>query len=206
MFIEILGYVASVCIATSMLMSSLLWLRLVNMAGGILMVVYGVAIGALPVIVMNAITVTINAGYLAFLMRRPAFRLLTLDLSSPSAYLRAYLSFYREDLLRFQGDFEFQKLTRPEGFFILRDMVPAGLVIYEVSDGVAWVHLDYVAPPYRDFKNARFAYGAYEEALRARGVTAWRAHGTFSAKHRRYLARLGFVAAEDAPQELVRTI
>lgn len=61
---EILGYLASIFVATSLLMSDIKWLRYVNSIGCILFVIYGIIIHAYPVAVMNAFCVLINLYYL----------------------------------------------------------------------------------------------------------------------------------------------
>lgn len=61
---EILGYLASIFVATSLLMSDIKWLRYINSIGCILFVIYGIIIHAYPVAVMNAFCVLINLYYL----------------------------------------------------------------------------------------------------------------------------------------------
>lgn len=205
--IEILGYAASALIALSMLMRSLVRLRLVNLAGGLAMLAYGIAIVAWPVVLVNLITVSINVVHLTWLLREPSFRLLSVELGQ-SAYVGEFLRFYGDDIARFHPAFDLDAIAAPEGFFILRDMVPAGIMVYEANDdGAMWVHLDYVAPPYRDLKNARYAYDQQAPALMDRGFDHWRTGGShMTPVHRRYMAKIGFSADPTRPAELIRPI
>lgn len=62
--IEYLGYLASLFILTSLLMSNIRRLRYVNSVGCLLFVIYGLFIQAYPVAIMNALCVVINLYHL----------------------------------------------------------------------------------------------------------------------------------------------
>jgi hypothetical protein len=61
---EIIGYIASALVAVSLMMSSILKLRVINLVGAALFTVYGLLIGAYPVAVMNLFIVLIDLYYL----------------------------------------------------------------------------------------------------------------------------------------------
>ncbi|MBT1446415.1 YgjV family protein [Shewanella sp. JM162201] len=61
---EIVGYMASVMVAISLMMKDIIWLRWLNFIGCSLFVVYGVAITAWPVAGMNAFVACINIYHL----------------------------------------------------------------------------------------------------------------------------------------------
>ena len=63
-FYELLGYSASVLVALSLSMRSLLKLRLINLSGAMLFTIYGLVIGALPVAALNLFIVLANIYYL----------------------------------------------------------------------------------------------------------------------------------------------
>ncbi len=63
-YFEMLGYLASVLVALSLMMRSLNKLRLINLVGSLLFTVYGFIIGAYPVAVLNAFIVLVNIFYL----------------------------------------------------------------------------------------------------------------------------------------------
>lgn len=70
MALQLLGYAASILIATSLLMRSIVRLRAINLAGAAAFSVYGFLIGAYPVGVLNLMTATINVVQLVRLRRR----------------------------------------------------------------------------------------------------------------------------------------
>lgn len=64
MSFEMLGYLASVFVAVSLMMRSLKKLRVINLIGSLLFTAYGLIIGAYPVAVVNAFIVLVNIYYL----------------------------------------------------------------------------------------------------------------------------------------------
>ena len=69
--IELLGYLGSVFVAISLMMTSIIKLRIINMMGAICFAVYGFTIHAMPVAVINSVLIVINLYYLGriFLVR-----------------------------------------------------------------------------------------------------------------------------------------
>ena len=59
-FIEIIGYLGTAVVLTSMLMMSITRLRVVNMCGGALSASYALITGAMPVVVLNVALILIN--------------------------------------------------------------------------------------------------------------------------------------------------
>jgi hypothetical protein len=62
--LEMIGYLASVLVAISLMMRSLTKLRVINLSGSLLFAVYGFLIGAYPVAALNAFIVGVNVFYL----------------------------------------------------------------------------------------------------------------------------------------------
>lgn len=61
---EWIGYLASVVVAISLMMSNIKRLRWCNLIGAALFVAYGIAIGAIPVVLVNFFIVLIDVYYL----------------------------------------------------------------------------------------------------------------------------------------------
>lgn len=61
---ESLGYLASILVVISILMSSIIRLRWINLMGCIAFCIYGIVINAVPVVISNLIIVFINIYYL----------------------------------------------------------------------------------------------------------------------------------------------
>jgi hypothetical protein len=192
MVLEIVGYVASVLVAISLMMSSILRLRLINLVGSAAFTVYGVLIHAYPVAVVNLIIVFINLYYLRQMLgSREYFKLL--QVRPDSEYLRYFLDFHRDEIQRFLPGFSHTPGEGQLTFFVLRDMVPAGLFIGERQhDGGLLVLLDFVIPQFRDFKTGRYLFRDQAEFFRTLGVTEIRSDPG-SKVHADYLRRMGFI-------------
>ena len=59
--LEIFGYFGSGLVILSFFMRDLKWLRAINMAGGIISLIYAICMGTMPVAVLNAVLITVNA-------------------------------------------------------------------------------------------------------------------------------------------------
>jgi hypothetical protein len=121
---------------------------------------------------------------------REFFRLL--EVRPDSEYLRYFLNFYQKDIQQFQPGFQYDAAGRQLIFFVLRNLVPAGLLIGEVREGGdLYVQLDYAIPGYRDLKIGRFIYQEHAQDFLERGI-----HRIFTEpgapQHARYLQRMGF--------------
>jgi hypothetical protein len=189
--VELLGYGASVLVALSLLMSSILRLRVINLVGAICFTVYGLLIHAYPVAAVNFAIVLINLYRLyEIFSAREFFRLLEVRADSP--YLEEFLRFHGDDIRRFQPGFASGPRESQLVFFVLRNMIPAGLFLGRPGDdGTLAVDLDYVIPGYRDFKVADFVFRENAGRLRARPARAVTSPPG-NAEHEAYLRRVGF--------------
>jgi GNAT superfamily N-acetyltransferase len=192
---EVIGYLASALVAVSLLMTSILKLRLINLVGSACFTIYGLLIGAYPVAVVNFLIVLINLYYLYDAYHtREYFKLLAV--APQSEYLQYFLQFYDEEIKRFLPDFSYRADEGQIVFFVLRNMVPAGLFIAEpLAEDSILIDLDFVIPGYRDFKIGRFVFEEKAEVFKERGIRrVYSRPGT--KKHAEYLRSMGFVPGE----------
>ena len=68
--LEYIGYAASLLIAVSLMMRSLIRLRILNGVGALVFVIYGLLIKAYPIAVLNGFIVCIDIYYLVKMLRR----------------------------------------------------------------------------------------------------------------------------------------
>lgn len=193
--LQFLGYAASVIIATSLLMRSIVRLRIINLAGAMAFSVYGFLIGAYPVGLLNMLTVSINVVQLIRLQRRTEiFRIL--EIRPESEYLRYFLDFQANDIRRFFPRFRFEPTENGLVLLVLRDLVPAGLLLGAMRGQTLDVHLDYVVPQYRDLKVGRFLFTDEADFFRQRGLREICSPADTPA-HANYLLRVGYTPAGD---------
>lgn len=58
--IEIFGYISMIVVLVSMTMDNIKKLRIVNSIACAMFIIYGIALGATPIIVMNVLVIAIN--------------------------------------------------------------------------------------------------------------------------------------------------
>ena len=195
--LELIGYAASGLIAISLMMRSILRLRVINMIGGAGFSLYGLLIGAYPVAILNGLIVGVNAYHVVrMLAQKEYFQLL--KLRPDSDYLPYFLRFYAREISQILPDFEYRPQPNQVTLFILRDCNPAGVFIAEEkTPGILHVILDFVVPPYRDLKIGKFLFVEQAQFFRERGVreivVAPRTH-EFGA----YLVKVGFTPGSAA--------
>lgn len=191
--LELVGYAASVLVAISLMMTSVLRLRLINLVGAAGFSLYGLLIGAYPVAVLNGAIVFVNLYHLAVMLRTKEYFQL-LPLKPDSVYLPYFLNYHAAEIRRVVPDFHYRPSPDQVTLFILRDCNPAGaFVAKRESEGVLRVRLDFAIPHYRDLKMGRYLFVEQQAFFREQGVReiVVTAH---SEKFGRYLRSLGFSA------------
>ena len=197
--IEVIGYVASALIIISITQKSILRLRLIGFFGGLTFLVYALIIDAYPIAAVNVVASLIHLWYLRKLIGRTDEVFRILHVRPESLYLAEFLDFYSDDIQGlFQPDFAYEPRSGLVTAFILRDMVPAGLLIGEVQDdGSFRVELDFVIPQYRDLRIGHYVYSPDSALLEGIApATVWTIAS--SADHASYLRRIGFAASSEA--------
>ncbi len=191
-FLQIFGYTASVVIAISLMMSSIVRLRIINLFGATCFSVYGFLIGAYPVFILNGFIALIDIYYLIQIFgEREYFRVL--EVKTTSEYLGYFLKFHGKEISRFIPAFTFEPNENYHVMFVLRDTVPAGLVISEyLDDDIVYMKLDFAIPGYRDFKMGKYVFA---EIFRRKNVKKIYSDPG-NEKHEMYLKKMGFVKTE----------
>ncbi|MDD3806908.1 MAG: hypothetical protein PHE86_02565 [Candidatus Marinimicrobia bacterium] len=189
---EIFGYIATVIIAISLMMHQIRKLRLYNMIGSGLFSIYGILIGAWPVAILNGFIVLINIRELISLSHRDTvFKTQVVDIKQ-SWYVKYYLNFFKEDIKRIFPDFTIQEDESYETVIIMRDVLPAGLVILRQTEGPeAEIILDFAHPQFRDLQNSLYFFEKGCECLNLEGKKFFITPG-MERKHIRFLKKLAF--------------
>lgn len=193
--VELIGYLGSILVAISLMMRSLLRLRLINLIGALFFTIYGILLGAYPVAFLNGLIVLIDLYYLYQMWRQKDF-FTFLEVLPKSKYMQAFVEFYKDDILEIIPTYTHQTDEDLLCFFILRNMMPAGLFVAKVEREEAHIQLDYVIPNYRDFQVARFIFDDNAAFFLQRGIRRFVSDGG-SPIHRTYLEKMGFVNKGD---------
>lgn len=186
--VEVIGYLASVLVAVSLMMSSIVKLRIINLIGSLIFTFYGIIITAYPVALVNGFIAIVNVYYLIeILSAKEYFDIL--EVEPDSQYLKYFLSFHQNEIKKYVPNFSFDSNNNNRVIFVLRNSVPAGLVCAKnIDSNTVLVNLDYVIPGYRDFKIGRYVYKKFFRENNIRKIFTYPGNKT----HNKYLRKMGF--------------
>lgn len=185
--LELTGYFASLLVLISLLMTSVVKLRIINMIGSLIFAVYALLITSYPTAVMNFCLVGVNIFYLVRMAKTEKFFTL-LPAQPDSPQLQYFLQLNSQDIGTYFPGFELQASRPDTVFFVYSGMVTAGALIgRRLEDGALEVALDYTTPQYRDCSVGRYLYRQLAEQGFQKLVVR-----EASEKHGPYLRKMGF--------------
>lgn len=189
--LSLFGYFASLIIAISMTMSSIVKFRWINLTGALGFAIYGLLIHAIPVTFLNGFIVAVDIYYLVKIyLKKEVFQIL--EVRHDNKYLQEFIQFHDEEISKFFPEFRYKPEMNTISFFVLRNMNVAGVFLAHRQEGdVLHVGLDYVIPEYRDFKNGRYIYQHLRTWFVSKGFKMAYAPAD-SPKYMTYLKKLGF--------------
>lgn len=185
-WLEIAGYVGSALVLLSFLMTSVVKLRLVNMAGSFISFIYALIIGSYPLALMNCALVLINL-YFLWKIRHTKKDYQTVEVEAGSCMLSYLLEKYADDIEACFPGIAPDPAAADHCLLILCEDTPAGIALYKTEGTAARLILDYSMPKYRDFSLGSFL----AEELKARGLTELHYDGP-DQNHRKYLEKMQF--------------
>ena len=190
-YLQIIGYAGSVLIALSLMMNNIVRLRWINLFGAGTFATYGLLIGAYPVFVLNGFIVLVDLFYLIKISRKKdAFELIQIDVYQ-SPFLKMFVKYHQQEILKFFPDFDLSKLNNPRCIFILRNLLPVGLFICLPYKSMLEIKVDFVIKEYRDLKNAHYLFHSRSEIFKEQGFKAFIIKSDIDA-HINYLKKIGF--------------
>jgi len=197
-FLQIFGYVASIVIAISLMMSSIVRLRIINLIGAACFSTYGFLIDAYPVFLLNGFIALIDIYYLVQIFgAKEYFRIL--EVKTNSEYLNYFLKFHEKEISEFIPSFKFEPNENYHVMFVLRDTVPAGVVISEyMDDDLVYMKLDFAIPGYRDFKIGKYVFAEIYKQKKVKKIYS----EPGNEKHETYLRKMGFVKTQIMNKEI----
>lgn len=195
------GYLASLLLAISLLMTDRLRFRWFNAGGCLAFVVYGFFIDAIPVILTNGGLFIINVVALVNIYRKKEnFDLL--EVGPDSKLVEKFLQFYAADVKTYFPDYTGQPPENAIRFMVLRNLNLATVFVATLTvEGTALVQLNYTAPAYRDDKLGRFIFEKEKQYLKARGLKKLVYAGVPHKSHQKFLLRMGFQREHAGAQE-----
>lgn len=193
MMIEVFGYIGSALVVISMLMSSIVKLRVINTVGSVISGTYAVICGAIPLALMNACLIAINIyGLVKLLKIKQAYDLVTGE--ADEALVSYFLNRYEDDIRSYFPEFEHTRAGGNRAYIVCCDGNPAGLLLGRENNGVLDILIDYSTPVYRDCSVGAYLYSHMDSG----SIHTLRFSEKASAAHISYMKKMGFVQENGA--------
>lgn len=191
-WLELFGYLGTVLVIISMLMTSVVRLRVINIIGGVISGIYALLIHAVPMALMNFCLIAINLFHLYRLLRtKRQFEIV--ESNGKDALVQYFLAHNGKDIAAYFPDFTPVENASQVAYVVCCNGAPAGILLgRSLPDGQVDVELDYTVPAYRDCSVGTYLY----RNLDAYGVKQLIAAKKISASHKTYLHRMGFQEVE----------
>lgn len=192
LMLELYGYIGSVLVVVSLLMSSVVKLRIFNTLGCIVSGSYALIIGSLPLCLMNGALIFINGYYLIKMFNsKQEYDLIEADVKD--GFVQYFLKRYEEDIQKFFPGFDgCQKVD--SAYMVCCNGVPASLLLGNKDEnGFLDIVLDYSTPAYRDCSVAKYLYPALGE----KGISFLVTSEVQTETHAKYLEKMGFENQND---------
>ena len=188
-WLDLFGYAASLVILVSLMMSSIVKLRWINLVGAIMFSTFGFLIGSIPTGGLNAGIAVIDIYYLIVLYRERDR--VTIVRTEPASELFQYFwSVNADEIHRIFGDVAIG--PECDVFFLLRNNNTAGILVGErIDPQTFFIAVDYVTPRYRDFRIGQYVIAEANIHRRLPGVKRLVTEAG-TEEHRSYLRRVGF--------------
>lgn len=190
--VELIGYFGSALVLVSMLMISVIRLRVINLIGSVIFAAYALMIQSYPTAVMNICLAGINIYHLVRLLKEQK-QYDVIKTEPKDGYVSYLLEHYAEDIRVWFPEFDLQKLKPDLSLLVCCDSNPAGVFLGRIeTDGNVEVLLDYATPVYRDTSVGRYLYG--QMALQGYETLTFRGQAP---RHTAYMEKVGYEKQSD---------
>lgn len=188
------GYLASFLLAAGLLVNNDLKFRWLNGGGCFAFIIYGIIIGAIPVILTNSILLIINIYWLYKIYNRTElFELI--EFENGGVMIDKFLLYYKKDIETYFPAFRRENLQGNLNFVVLRDLVVANIFsVGREENGQGEVVINYTVPKYRDYKVGRFIFEKEKTFLTGKGINKVVYHQPLYKQHEHFLKVMGFTA------------
>jgi hypothetical protein len=191
--VTILGYIASLFVAISLMVKNNLKFRLFNLTGCITFIIYGFIIDASPVIFANSILLVINI-YQIFKLFQFKEQFSSININSDDKVVNHFLQQHFSDINKFFPKFQsLQQSKKNLNLIVFRNEAMANIFVADVDEnGNAFVDIDYTIPKFRDFKLGKFLFETNKNQLIQEGVKKVVYETVDNNNHLQFLQIMGF--------------
>ena len=183
---ELIGYLGSALVIVSMLMTSVVKLRIINTVGSVIFAVYALLIHSYPTAAMQVALIIINVVNLCKLLNTKK-EYSVVKLTGADSFPKYFLEQNGDDIKKIFPDFS-QLKSDDSVYLICCHSDCAGILVgTPAPENTLNVSLDYTTPAYRDTSVGKFLYNKLKED-NIQKLTAQ----TSIELHEKYLIKMGF--------------
>ena len=190
LYLELFGYLGTALVLISMMMTSVVKLRIFNLAGSVISMIYALCTGTWPVVLLNFGLAGIQIGQLLRL-RRTKVSFTQVEAGGEDKLLLHFLESCREDIASFFPGYQYLPGEGKQVHMVYDGMEAVGVLIGTPEGDTFRAELDYVTRKYRDCSIAAFLLDCLKEA----GFAAVE-EPQVSQAHDQYLRKMGFAEAQ----------
>ena len=192
MWFEVIGYTGSLLVLVSMLMTSVVKLRVINLIGSAVFTVYAILIGSYPTAFLNGCLVIINIVQLIRQQRTTGKNYEIQPISGGDGFSDWLLRKYGEDVRKCFPGIDTAHLQETEGFAVFFDDRAAGILLGKRKENEFEILLDYTTPAYRDCSAGSFLFSK----MPGYGITRLTSRENMP-EHVKYMEKVGFVREDN---------
>ena len=190
LYLELFGYLGTALVLISMMMTSVVKLRIFNLAGSVISMIYALCTGTWPVVLLNFGLAAIQVGQLLRLHRTKVF-FTQVEAGAEDKLLLHFLESCREDIDTYFPGYQYLPGENKQVRMVYDGMETVGVLVGTAEGKTFRAELDYVTRKYRDCSIAAFLLACLKDA----GYEAVE-EPKVSQAHDQYLTKMGF--SEDA--------
>lgn len=190
--LELFGYLGSLLILVSMIMTSVVKLRVINLIGSAVFASYAVLIHSYPTALLNVCLVAVNVYQLVKLRNTAGKNYEVRAVSAEEGFVRWFIDKYYDDIKKYFPSFEIDDPDATEGFAVFFENRAAGIMLGKKTDDRFDILLDYTMPAFRDCSVGEYLYGIMPSC----GIRHLSCRSDCLA-HIEYMEKMGFVSAGD---------
>ncbi len=186
MIIEMVGYFGSLLVVISMLMTSVMKLRVINTIGSTIFTVYALIIHSYPTAVMNMALIIINIINMRKLLATTD-NYTMVKASVTDVYAVRFIEKYLKDIKNYFP--YFNGITEENAIYLLMNGdTTVGITAGVEKDDILDISIDYTTPAYRDCSVGNAFYKDLKDFGMKKVV-----FGKKAVNHEEYLLKVGFV-------------
>lgn len=189
--IEAFGYLGSFLVLVSMLMTSVMKLRIINTIGSTIFTIYALIIHSYPTAFMNFCLILINLYYLYKMSKVEKVHKIV-ECKNDDALLDHLINYYKDDIIAIFPGVDLDLTHINKAYVVLCEGKPVGLTLGRKEGDDLVLNLDYSIPEHRDFSIGSFLFNY----IKGTGIKRVIYKGP-DENHKEYLASQGFVKQEN---------